>query len=147
MAVGRVFPNEIDRLFNAPGGPIGKEVRGLALDTARIAGILATIKLGKNPNDQRRTGQFARAFEVVVLGRSTEFVVQNRKKYAASLEKGAKPHVIRARKAQVLTFKDRSGRWRKLKMVRHPGNPAFRILESAAAIAVRQRYGSAVVRG
>ena len=146
MALGRVFPNEIDRIFNAPGGPIGREVRATALQTARNAENMASYKLGKNPNDKPRTGRYQRSFQVKVAGRSTEFMVINNAPYAAVLEEGGRPHAIRA-KTSYLKFRDRSGRWRTVKMVRHPGNPAFRILSTAATIAVRQRYGSVTVIG
>lgn len=147
MAVGRVYPNEIDRIFNAPGGPIGREVRAVALQTSQNAENLARIKLGRDPRDRPRTERFARSFEVRVIGRSTEYVVQNRTPYAAPLETGSRPHAIRARRVKYLQFRGRDGRWRKVKMVRHPGNPAFRILENAGAIAMRQRYGSYRTRG
>lgn len=142
MAIGRTFPNEIDRILNAPGGPIGRESRQLALQIARNAEAMATMKLGKHPGDRPRTGEFARGFQVRVAGRSTEFYVVNTKPYAAALEAGARPHIIRARKT-TLRFRGRDGRWRNVKLVRHPGNAAYRILENAALAAMRQRYGRA----
>ena len=142
MALGRVFPNEIDRLFNAPGGPIGKEARALALDIAREAEILARIKLGRNPKDKPRTGRYARGWRVKVIGRSTAFEVSNREDYSGLIEVGSRPHTIRARRVKMLHFKDRAGRWRTVKSVRHPGTPAFRILEEAAELAIRRRIGS-----
>lgn len=142
MAVGRVYPNEINRILYAPGGPIGKEARALSLQVARNAQLFAQMKLGKNPNDRPRTGKFERSFEVKVLGRSTEFQVLNRVPYAAAIEEGARPHVIRARRVSNLRFKDRTGQWRNVKMVRHPGNPAYRILQLGAITAMRQRYGT-----
>lgn len=146
MAVGRVYPNEIDRIFTLPGGTLGREARATALQTARNAEILSRQKLGKNPNDKPRTGKLARSWEVKVLGRSTTFTVLNRAPYAAPIEKGARPHAIRAKKVSHLRFRGRDGRWRTVKMVRHPGNAAYRLLETAAVIAVRQRYGSARVQ-
>lgn len=146
MAVGRVYPNEIDRIFNAPGGVIGRESRATALQTARNAELLTRQKLGKNAGDRPRTGRLARSYEVKVLGRSTEFYVLNRTPYSAPMEKGARPHAIRAKKVSHLRFRGRDGRWRTVKMVRHPGNAAYRMLETGAIIAVRQRYGSARVQ-
>lgn len=146
MALGRVFPNEIDRLFNAPGGPIGREARQLALQVANNAATLTRQKLGKNPNDKPRTGKLARSWTVKVAGRSTEFEVANTAGYSAAIEKGARPHAIRARRVSHLRFKGRDGRWRTVKMVRHPGNAAYRLLETAAVVSVRQRYGTAQVR-
>lgn len=146
MALGRVFPNEIDRIFNAPGGPIGKEVRAVALDTANIGETLAHMQLGKHPMDKPRTGLYARSFTVKVVGRSTTFEVSNRAPYAAPLEEGGRPHAIRARRVSHLKFRDRSGQWRRVKMVRHPGNPAFRIMERSLYLAMVRRYGSVRIR-
>lgn len=146
MAIGRTYPNEIDRIFNAPGGPIGKEVRAVALEVARIGETLAGMQLGKHPGDAPRTGRYLRSFEVRVVGRSTIFEVRNRAPYAAPLETGSRPHAIRARRVKNLQFRDRSGQWRRVKIVRHPGNPAFRILERAMILAMRRRYGSIQMR-
>lgn len=146
MAVGRVYPNEVDRIFNAPGGPIGKEARAVAIDAAHIGETLARMQLGKHPMDQPRTGKYARSFWVKVLGRSTSFEVSNRTPYAAALETGSRPHAIRARRVSHLRFRDRTGQWRRVKIVRHPGNPAFRILERSMILAMRRRYGSVQIR-
>lgn len=142
MAIGRVFPNEVDRIINYPGGPVGKEARALALQIARNASTLANIRLGRHPGDKPRTKKYERGFKVKVVGRTTEFEVTNSVPYANVIESGARPHDIRARRVSNLQFRDRSGRWRKVKVVRHPGSPAFKILETAAFVAVRQRYGA-----
>jgi len=146
MALGRVFPNEIDRMLNAPSGPIGKEARAIALDTAHIGETLARMKMGKHPGDAPRTGQYARSFWVKVLGRSTNYEVSNRAPHAAAQETGSRPHAIRARRVSHLKFRDRTGQWRRVKMVRHPGNPALRILETSMVLAMRRRYGSVQIR-
>lgn len=146
MALGRVFPNEVDRLFNAPGGPIGREVRAVAIEAAHIGEVLAGMQLGKHPMDAQRTGRYRRSFYVKVLGRSTHFELSNRTPYAAALETGSRPHAIRARRVRYLKFRDRSGQWRRVKIVRHPGNPAFRIMERSVILAMRRRYGSVQIR-
>jgi hypothetical protein len=143
MAAGRVFPNEVDRIFTLPGGPVGQAAREVALQTARNAQILSTMKLGKHPGDKPRTGRYARSWTVKVKGNSTQFEVGNSAPYAAPLEEGGRPHAIQARRVKYLHFKDRSGQWRRVKMVRHPGNPAFRILEISGVLAMRQLYGTA----
>lgn len=142
MAVGRVFPNEIDRIFNAPGGPIGKEARAVAIEVASTAEFLSTVELGIHPGDKPRTGQLARNWRVRVVGRSTHFQVYNPTPYAAPIDQGAKPHLITAKKTSYLRFRGRDGRWRTVKMVRHPGNPAFKFLERAAISVMTTRYGS-----
>lgn len=142
MAIGRVFPNEIDRIFKLPGGPIGKEVRATAIQIAIEAQRLTVSRTGKHPGDRPRTGNLARSWKVRVVGSSTNFEVYNTKKYAASQELGALPHQIRARKVSHLQFKGRDGRWRRVKMVQHPGNPALYILRDAAIKVAQSRYGS-----
>lgn len=133
-------------MFNAPGGPIGKEVRALALEAARIGEILAVQKLGKHPGDKPRTGKYARSFWVKVAGRSTTFELSNKAPYAAPLEEGGRPHAIRARRVKYLQFRGRDGQWRRVKMVRHPGNPAYQILQTSITLAMRRRYDSVTIR-
>lgn len=141
MARGRVYPNEIKRIFTAPGGPLGRQVRRVALDVAKEARRIAEAELGNNPNDQVRTGKYARGFRVDVStrpGRGFQFTVSNRRKYASALEKGARPHIIRARRERQLRFKTRDGRWRQVTVVSHPGNRPYRILQRAAENVVRK---------
>jgi hypothetical protein len=45
--------------------------------------------------------------------------------YAAPLEFGSKPHVIRAKNAPVLRFIGKNGNWVSKKQVNHPGNRAY----------------------
>lgn len=142
MAVGRVFPNEIDRIFNAPGGPIGKEARSVAIDVASTAEFLSTVELGIHPGDRPRTGRLKSNWRVRVVGRSTHFEVYNPTPYVAAIDQGAQPHLIAAKKTSYLRFRGRDGRWRTVKMVRHPGNPAFKFLERAAIQVMTSRYGS-----
>lgn len=140
MALGRIFPNEIDRLFTAPGGTLGREARRIALEVAQQAKEDESRRQ-HHPGDAPRTGRLALSYEVRVVGRSTTFTVINRRPYAAAIEKGARPHVIAARRVDYLRFRGRDGQWRQVKLVKHPGNPAFRILETAAVKVVSKNYG------
>lgn len=140
MAIGRVFPNEIDRLFTAPGGPIGKEARRIALAVAQTASE-DEARRPHHPGDRPKTGRLERGYEVRVEGRSTTFSVRNRVPYAADIELGTRPHIIRARRVTTLRFRGRDGQWRNIKAVRHPGNPAYRVLEMAAIKVMVRNYG------
>lgn len=141
MAVGRIFPNEIDRLFTAPGGDLGREARRIALQIAQVASEDQANR-PRHPADKPRTGRLERGYEVRVAGRSTTFSVINRVPYAAPNELGARPHRIAARRVSNLRFKGRDGRWRNVKIVKHPGNPAYKVLEFAAVKVVSRNYGA-----
>ena len=140
MAVGRTFPNEIDRLFTAPGGDLGREARRIALEVATVASE-DEARRPHHPADKPKTGRLARSYQVKVEGRSTTFSVSNRAPYAADIEFGTRPHRIRARRVSTLRFRGRDGRWRNIQIVKHPGNPAYRVLEQAALKVVARNYG------
>lgn len=131
---GRIYPNEIRRIFTLPGGDVGRACRKVALDIAEESQRIAIIELGNNPGDRPRTGAYARGFTVTVDRAPNTFVfkVGNSRSYAAHLEYGTKPHIIKARRVQNLQFRGRDGRWRKVKVVSHPGHKGFRILQRAA---------------
>lgn len=132
--VGRTYPNEIKRIFTLPGGDVGKACRKVALDIADEAKRIAQVELGNHPGDKPRSGEYARGFQVIVSRSNGKFafIVRNKRSYAAALEYGTKPHIIRARKVQHLEFRGRNGVWYKVKAVSHPGTKAYRILERAA---------------
>lgn len=139
--MGRVYPNEIQRVLYSPGGDVGREIRSVALDIAAEAKTIATDTLGHNPADRPRTGALARSYQVKVVPGSNTFTVTNPRKYAAAIERGAVAHIIQARRVRYLRFKDRNGSWRKVKLVRHPGNAPYRILDQARRSVMRRRYG------
>lgn len=138
--MGKTYPNEIRRVLYFPGGPVGKESRRVALEIAVESRRGAENVLGKNPGDKPRTGQMARAYKVLVVPGTNNFIVVNPKKYAAAIELGARPHIIRARK-QNLQFRGRDGRWRNVSFVRHPGSAPHNILANSARIVMKRRYG------
>lgn len=137
---GRIYPNEIRRIFTLPGGDVGRACRKVALQTAEEARRIAEIELGKNPGDRPRTGAYARGFKVTVdrTDRTFVFRVSNKMNYSAHLEYGTKPHIIRASRVQNLQFRARDGRWVKVKVVSHPGTKAYRILQRAATNVVKR---------
>lgn len=140
--MGKTYPSEIDRILSAPGGDVGRECRALALDIAGEAKRQAQATFGKHPGDQPRTGNLAKSYQVIVVPGTNHFIVRNPKKYAAAMEGGANPHDIRARsRTSYLQFKGRDGRWRRVKMVRHPGSVGRHTLETSTRIVMRRRYG------
>lgn len=138
--MGKTYPNEIYRILHDPGGDVGKEARACALDIAYEAKRQAIATYGKHPGDQPRTGDMANAYRVEVIPGTNHFVVINPKKYAAAMELGARPHVIKARK-KTLQFRGRDGRWRRVTYVNHPGSVARGTLQASARIVMRRRYG------
>jgi len=140
--MGKTYPNEINRILNMPGGDVGKECRTVALLIAEEAKRQTLAGTGKHPFDQPRTGALANAYQVRVVPGTNHFMVVNPKKYAAAIEKGAKPHIIRARRSTTLQFRDRQGRWRRVTYVNHPGSVGRRFLETSMRIAVTRRYGA-----
>lgn len=138
--MGRTYPSEIKRILNMPGGDVGREVRRCALEIAAEAKRTAEAQYGKHPGDKQRTGAMAKAYRVEVIPGTNHFQVRNPKKYAAAMELGARPHVIRA-KTTYLQFRGRDGRWRRVKMVRHPGSVARHTLLNSSRVVMRRRYG------
>lgn len=141
--MGRTYPNEIDRIFNSPGGEVGRVVRKYALEVADEARRQAEVTFGRHPGDAPRTGRLAASYQVRVIPGTNQFVVTNPRKYAAAMEKGARPHIIRARRTQYLQFRGRDGRWHKIKLVRHPGSAARNTLLTASRVVAKRRLGVA----
>lgn len=139
--VGRTYPNEIHRILNLPGGDVGRECRKVALEIAEEAKRQAREVFGRHPGDRPRTGKLANAYQVKVIPGTNEFLVLNPKRYAAAMEKGARPHKIKARKETHLRFRGRDGSWRNVKVVNHPGSLARNTLSNAMRVVMRRRYG------
>lgn len=139
--MGRTYPSEIQRILYLPGGDVGKAVRKCALLIAAEARLTAERQYGKHPGDKPRTGALSQAYRVEVVPGTNQFRVRNPKKYAAAMELGAKPHIIAARKVDYLQFQDRSGRSRRVKLVRHPGSVARNTLLISARVVMRRHYG------
>lgn len=60
-----------------------------------------------------------------------EVVFKSSADYAQYLERGTRPHEIRAVHAKALRFKGRKGEWIFRYMVRHPGTKEYRFMEFA----------------
>lgn len=141
--MGKTYPSEIHRILHLPGGDVGKEARRLALEIAAEAKRSAIATFGKHPMDQPRTGKLANSYQVRVVPGTNQFMVVNPKKYAAAMELGAQAHRIYARKrTTTLQFRDRTGRWRRVSFVNHPGSVGRHTLRTAMRVAAVRRYGS-----
>lgn len=141
--MGRTYPSEIDRILYKPGGDVGKYLRAIALEIADEGKSIAKFELGIHPGDKPRTKQLENAFEVKVRPGTNTFRVSNRKKYFDPLEFGVPdPHEIKARRVDYLQFRGRDGRVRRVKVVIHPGNRAYRIMGRSADKVMVRRFGT-----
>ncbi|HEU4544358.1 MAG TPA: hypothetical protein VFR23_24720 [Jiangellaceae bacterium] len=88
----------------------------------------------RNPGFTPRTGALQRATDAKILRTRTRSIVRlrNAKPYAAPIDKGSRPHVIRARRG-VLRFTSSSGALVYRRQVNHPGNKPYRFLERASS--------------
>lgn len=144
----RVYPTEIQRIVNKPGGPVGKAIRSICLDIAAEAERLTLAEVGKHPGDMPRTGRMAKSWYVKVDENPIGFAytVGNSRRYARFVDEGTTgPYTIRARnrgrgRKGFLHFRDRNGNWRVAKMVTHPGiQRPYHILRRAVATTVSRR--------
>jgi len=91
-----------------------------------------------HPTFKPRTGALQAATTGQVIRTRNRGIVRlsNRKPYAAAIDKGAAPHVIRARSAKALRFMGKGGVVFR-KSVNHPGNKPYRFLYRATNAAGR----------
>lgn len=101
-----------------------------ALETAmEVAGTRAVQQAAQTA--PRRTGRLASGNEKRIIRRANGriLVLRNRVPYAAPIDRGAKPHVIKGR--PWLVFRGRDGGFVRVHQVNHPGNRPFRFLRNA----------------
>lgn len=131
------IPAEVGRMRNA----LALEgIRTLAfltpVDTGRARGnyqlTIGAPAEGYNPEAFDKTGQSAAARSAETLSASKDpwdvVWIHNGVPYITYLNDGTPPHVIEAKNARFLRFKQ-GGKWVYRKMVHHPGTPAFHMLE------------------
>ena len=97
----------------------------------REAGETGLSYSRSNPGYTHRTGALGKASKYEVKGgpKAKTLRLLNRKRYAAPIDKGARPHRITARRKPLLRFFwAKQGRWFSGKSVNHPGNRAYRFL-------------------
>lgn len=100
-----------------------------SLEESRQRGL---VEVARNPGFKPRSGALQKATTGrVVRTRSGAIVrLQNRKKYAAAIDKGSKPHVIQARSRKALRFMGAGGIVFR-RRVNHPGTKPYRFLSRA----------------
>lgn len=132
------YPTELDRVLKAPGGPVGRHINLVARSVAAEAQRIA-IERGLS-----RSGRYARGFKVevspdpqagfyfTVVNRTTGQKPRRSMSYAAVIEYGSKPHLIKPRKASGwLIFRMPDGRYVKTKLVNHPGTQPQNVMRDA----------------
>lgn len=107
-----------------------------SLDESRKDGI---EHVQRNPGFKPRTGELQRATtgQVIRTSRGSVVRLENRKPHARPIDKGARPHVIRARGGGYLAFRGRGGGMVFRKSVNHPGNRPYHFLRTASTAAAR----------
>lgn len=105
-----------------------------SLNEAREAGI---EEVQKRPPFKPQTGelQAATTGQIIRTARGSIVRLQNRKPYAAAIDKGARPHPIEARRAKALRFTSSSGALVFRRRVNHPGNRPYHFLRTATTAA------------
>jgi hypothetical protein len=107
---------------------------------AEEAGEIGEHYVHERPKFKPRTGDLQAATEHKVIRTKRGRVIRllNPKKYAAAIDKGARPHGIVARRAPLLIFFwQKIGQWVATKRVQHPGNKPYRFLHDATWVAGR----------
>lgn len=120
-------------------GRFSQKHRAEVEQVAEEAGQFGVRYVLTNPTFKPRTGNLQKKTESKVIRRGKKAVVvslRNRAPYAAAIDRGAKPHVIRARRRKALRFfKGGSVVFRR--HVNHPGNRPFKFLYRATTAAGR----------
>lgn len=101
-----------------------------------LAGDIARGQVFKNPGFTPRTGalQQATTYKVIRTSGGKLVRISNALDYAPAIDRGAKPHVITAKRARFLRFfVNGSPVFRR--SVRHPGNKPYRFLRNATSVA------------
>lgn len=105
--------------------------------------------VNQHPGFRPRSGALQRETRAKFIRTRTGGIVraQNPKKYAASIDSGARAHPIYARRAPLLRFYwKKKGRWVSTKKVNHPGNRPYKFLYRATHAAWRVLAQRAEVR-
>ena len=81
-------------------------------------------------------------YKLIRTGQNRLLRLRNRKKYAAAIDKGARPHIIRPRgghylNARLAFFWPKVGKWVFPRQVHHPGNKPYRFLHSAHKVSYK----------
>ena len=93
----------------------------------------------QHPYFKPRTGNLQARTQgrVVRLRGGRKIIARNAAKYAAPIDRGARPHVIRPRRRKALRFVTKNGTVVFARKVNHPGNRPYRFLWRATYSAYR----------
>lgn len=136
-----IFSSEnLTRLHQAHRRVLAETNTGIASEMAR-AGQEAVDYVKRYPRFTPRTGnlQSKTDWRTVRTSNGRILRIRNTAKYAAAIDKGARPHDIVATRKPYLHFKGKRG-WVRTKRVKHPGNRPYQFL-SGAALAVGRLMG------
>lgn len=108
-------------------------------ESLEFAGRFAKDHVERHPGFKPRTGRLQKATKhrVVRTAGGKVLKLTNTRKYAASIDLGARPHVIRPRRRKFLRFRGRDGNWVFARKVNHPGNKPYKFLYRASRAAGR----------
>lgn len=123
----------MDRLLRDPDGDLGRFMSRLGGYVTREAQSLTAAKL------ERHTGMYGDGFRThttrEAYGLRTR--ITNVAPYAAYIEDGTRPHIIRPKKpGGVLVFTNKAGQLIFAKQVHHPGTRRYRIMQDALRIGI-----------
>ena len=108
------------------------------------AGEVGVKEVQRRPGFKPDTGatQRATSWRIARTRGGKLLRLRNTHKNAHILDKGSRPHVIRARRAPLLRFFwERKGVWVSTYRVKHPGTRPYRFLQHAAIVAGRKFSG------
>ena len=108
-------------------------------EVAVETGQAAVAYANSHPRFTPRSGDLQRANEYRVVRTPGGRIVRvlNKKKYAAAIDQGARPHDIHPKVGhEYLHFKGKFG-WVRTRRVKHPGNKPYRFLHGATLAAGR----------
>lgn len=107
-------------------------------DAAQEAAGAGVAHVKASPGFTPRTGNLQKSTThkiVKVGGKVARVALRNSAPYAAPIDKGARPHIIRPKRAKMLRFVTASGQVVFARFVRHPGNKPYRFLHNATMAA------------
>lgn len=136
--MGAIFGTfNLDRIRRGHAKVIANTKTAVAAAMAE-AGEEAVAYAKRYPRYTPRTGKLSAGNEwrTVRVAGGRVLRIQNKVKYAAPIDKGARPHDIHARRSPYLHFLGKRG-WVRARRVKHPGNKPYRFLYGATVIAGR----------
>jgi len=124
-------PIDLDEVRRKHSKTLDRFRRAVEQAASEASGDAVTYSREKHEY-KNQTGALEKATtgRVIMLRRSARVVLKNAKKYAQPIDMGARPHVIKPRRAKMLRFLS-GGRFVFARSVNHPGNRAYQFLYKA----------------